>query len=187
MEKTKDLILTSAMKQFARYGFKKTSLDDIVRDVKISKGTIYIYFKNKEDLFRQSAEIVVNSMLSSLKANISPENNTKENIVSFTCGQIQFIRNYIAEEGSTIEIFKEVKENVHLLSTFRKRMAGLIQEILETGIERNFIKITSPHKTAVIIIQILEQFELRWTEMSRKDSDKEIHKLFELIFHGIEE
>ncbi len=51
MDDIKDLILDKAKERFERFGFKKTTMDGISRDCKISKRTIYEHFKCKEDLF----------------------------------------------------------------------------------------------------------------------------------------
>jgi len=51
MSDIKEDILNSAKKHFDRFGYKKTTLDDIARDMKISKKTIYEHFEDKEDLF----------------------------------------------------------------------------------------------------------------------------------------
>jgi AcrR family transcriptional regulator len=51
MSDVKEEILNSAKKHFDRFGYKKTTLDDIARDMKISKKTIYEHFEDKEDLF----------------------------------------------------------------------------------------------------------------------------------------
>jgi AcrR family transcriptional regulator len=47
----RNAILAAAEKRFAREGFHVTTLDDVAADVEISKATIYLYFKNKEELF----------------------------------------------------------------------------------------------------------------------------------------
>lgn len=51
MDDIKNLILDKAKDRFDRFGYKKTTMDEISRDCKISKKTIYEYFKDKEDLF----------------------------------------------------------------------------------------------------------------------------------------
>jgi AcrR family transcriptional regulator len=52
MEPCKEtLILEAANKVFLKYGFQKTSMDDIAREAMIGKGTIYYYFESKEDIF----------------------------------------------------------------------------------------------------------------------------------------
>jgi len=44
-------ILDGAKKLIARNGYYQTRVEDILREVKLGKGTFYLYFKNKEDLF----------------------------------------------------------------------------------------------------------------------------------------
>lgn len=44
-------ILDGAMRVFMRQGFDASSMNDITREAGVSKGTLYVYFKNKEDLF----------------------------------------------------------------------------------------------------------------------------------------
>lgn len=51
MDDLKELILDKAKERFDRFGYKKTTMDEISRDCKISKRTIYEQFNDKEDLF----------------------------------------------------------------------------------------------------------------------------------------
>ncbi len=44
-------IMDVAREHFARYGYKRTVIDEIVREVGIAKGTFYLYFKSKDQLF----------------------------------------------------------------------------------------------------------------------------------------
>jgi len=46
-----EIILDAADKIFKRYGYTKTTMDDIAHEAMIGKGTIYYYFKTKEDIF----------------------------------------------------------------------------------------------------------------------------------------
>lgn len=50
-EEKRALVLQSAMSCFAQKGYATTSIDDIVRQAKMSKGAIYNYFKSKEEIF----------------------------------------------------------------------------------------------------------------------------------------
>lgn len=47
----KQQIIKAAIKRFARHGINKTTLDEIARDLRIGKATIYHYFDSKETLF----------------------------------------------------------------------------------------------------------------------------------------
>lgn len=47
----RERILRAAMESFAQTGYDKTKMDDIAKRLGLSKGTLYLYFKSKEDLF----------------------------------------------------------------------------------------------------------------------------------------
>jgi TetR/AcrR family fatty acid metabolism transcriptional regulator len=68
-------ILEAARKRFRYYGFRKTTMQEIARDAGVAVGTLYLYFKDKDDLLvagteeyvtrhRQQAEVILASDLS---------------------------------------------------------------------------------------------------------------------------
>ena len=54
-------ILDAALRVFVRRGLHKTKLEEVAKEAGISKGTIYLYFKNKEELFVAAAHRVLPS------------------------------------------------------------------------------------------------------------------------------
>jgi AcrR family transcriptional regulator len=58
----RDAILSAALEEFAARGFAATRLDDVARRADVAKGTIYLYFRDKESLFQE----LVRTMLSPL-------------------------------------------------------------------------------------------------------------------------
>ncbi len=51
--KTKEVIVSVASKLFGRYGFYKTSMDEIAKVARKAKGSLYYHFESKEDLFKE--------------------------------------------------------------------------------------------------------------------------------------
>lgn len=45
-------ILAAAFRAFATYGFRRTAMDDIARAAGLSRTALYVYYRNKEDIFR---------------------------------------------------------------------------------------------------------------------------------------
>ena len=62
----REAILSAALEEFAASGFAATRLDDVARRAGVAKGTIYLYFRDKESLFQE----LVRAMLSPLVAAI---------------------------------------------------------------------------------------------------------------------
>ena len=50
-DKREQMILDVAKKHFEKFGYKRTVIDDIVREVGIAKGTFYLHFKSKQELY----------------------------------------------------------------------------------------------------------------------------------------
>jgi AcrR family transcriptional regulator len=49
----RQVILAAALAEFSARGFEATRLDDVAKRAKIAKGTIYLYFRDKESLFQE--------------------------------------------------------------------------------------------------------------------------------------
>ena len=56
MKSTKETILRESFKLFLAKGYDGTSVPDIERAAKITRGAIFHHFINKEDIFKQSAD-----------------------------------------------------------------------------------------------------------------------------------
>jgi AcrR family transcriptional regulator len=50
-EERKQLILDCSKKLFSTYGYYRTQISDITKEAQIARGTVYQYFKNKQDIF----------------------------------------------------------------------------------------------------------------------------------------
>lgn len=60
-------IIKAAQKRFVKHGLNKTTLDEIARDLRMGKASIYYYFKSKEDLFYQTIEWETSLLLEEIK------------------------------------------------------------------------------------------------------------------------
>ena len=67
IEDTRDKILSVANKLFSRFGFHKTSMDEIAKIARKAKGSLYYHFASKEELFKE----VVSKEIISLKNQLS--------------------------------------------------------------------------------------------------------------------
>jgi AcrR family transcriptional regulator len=61
-------IVDAALEVFAQKGFAAAKLDDIARRAGVSKGSLYLYFETKEDIFRAVARTAVASFLQALES-----------------------------------------------------------------------------------------------------------------------
>ena len=64
----REAILKAATAIFLRYGFKKTSMDDVAQAAGVSRQGLYLYFDTKDFLFREALQYLVSHMISTARS-----------------------------------------------------------------------------------------------------------------------
>jgi TetR/AcrR family transcriptional regulator, regulator of autoinduction and epiphytic fitness len=67
-ESRRAAILDAALRVFGQYGYRRTTMDDIAREAEIGKGSIYLSFASKEEVFRALSQRLVQRMLAGAEA-----------------------------------------------------------------------------------------------------------------------
>ncbi|HID55172.1 TPA: TetR/AcrR family transcriptional regulator, partial [Candidatus Poribacteria bacterium] len=79
-EERRRFIIERARELFARYGMKKTTMDDIASACGMGKASLYYYFKNKEDIFRAVIDLEFEMFKRKVEENLSKAKSPKEKI-----------------------------------------------------------------------------------------------------------
>jgi AcrR family transcriptional regulator len=80
----KQQILKAAEKRFSRHGLNKTTLNEIARDLRIGKATIYHYFATKEELYFKTIEWEIDLFIEELKPVFSNDQlHLKDKLVEY--------------------------------------------------------------------------------------------------------
>ncbi|PEQ90300.1 TetR family transcriptional regulator [Bacillus sp. AFS006103] len=74
------MIVEAATKSFSLFGYKATTMDQVAKLANVGKGTIYTFFKNKEELFEEIISSLVKEMMAEAEAVIEPELPFTENV-----------------------------------------------------------------------------------------------------------
>src|SRR3990172_3271986 len=64
----RDAILAAALEEFSARGFEATRLDDVARRAGVAKGTIYLYFCDKESLFQELIRTMLTPIVGTIEA-----------------------------------------------------------------------------------------------------------------------
>ena len=118
----REKIIKAAIDAFSKYGFDRTRMDDVAKTADLSKGTIYLHFKSKEDLFYAICE----NNLAEAKQQISTMFAKKEDLVSeierfydvFRKKKTTNERVFIAESARNAELRKALyKQRMNIFET----------------------------------------------------------------------
>jgi AcrR family transcriptional regulator len=70
-EKKRKMIMKAALKIFSQKGYSPAALDEVAREASIAKGTLYLYFQDKEDLFSSTILYVMENLAARIVDSIS--------------------------------------------------------------------------------------------------------------------
>jgi AcrR family transcriptional regulator len=87
----KECILSAAARAFARFGFKKASVDQIAKEAGVAKGTVYLAADTKEDLFYQAVHREVRAYTAELSKLIDPRVPADELLVQNTFAGLKYL------------------------------------------------------------------------------------------------
>lgn len=134
-------ILTLAKKKFERFGFHKTTVDEIAKDASISKRTLYQEFENKEkileELFMFEALSVRKAILNQINKIIEPAEKLQTfiRLALKYLDQNPFIVSVLHDESGFFKPF--LKEKPHIIET---GIEEIFVNILKEGVERGVFR-----------------------------------------------
>ncbi|MDW0194755.1 MAG: TetR/AcrR family transcriptional regulator [Nitrososphaeraceae archaeon] len=137
----KENIVNAALMTFSKYGYDRTRMDDVAEAAKVSKGRLYLYFKNKEELFYAISE----RNIAELKQQLSTLFAGKENLKS---SSENFYENFRSNNTTDLEkvffeIIAESSRNLKLrkmLYEQRIKIFDVVIEYLNSQMQRGLIK-----------------------------------------------
>jgi AcrR family transcriptional regulator len=80
-------LLDAAVLVFTRFGFRKTSMDDVARAAGVSRQGLYLLFSNKEELFRRALDHTLSSQLNAAIAVLSQSDKNLEERLIAACDE----------------------------------------------------------------------------------------------------
>ena len=79
-EATRQRIMRQAASEFARLGFDQANINAIAEQAGIGKGTIYLYFENKRDLFLEMLRSIAQAQLTVIRAALAQEGTLRQRL-----------------------------------------------------------------------------------------------------------
>jgi len=173
----KNEILDAARKFFFQKGYEQTSIQDIIDDLSIAKGTFYHYFTSKLDLLDQLIDRTTSEICSSLKPILNMDMNAIEKFN-------KLFRAATAIKMQKLDVFLVMlkvmfrDENTIIRVKMYRRMVEknkpLFSSIIEQGIKEGVFNAPYPDDTAELLMQMgagLNEMICRLFIREEKDSD----------------
>jgi AcrR family transcriptional regulator len=137
----RDEILNGARDLFERFGFKKTTMEDIARQIGKSKSALYYYYKTKEEIF----EAVILNEIEGSQALVAEAVKKEESATSKFRVLFTTLLEGVKQKANKFSIFKtDLYENHFLFDNIVKKrdsyIEELIKDVLILGISQREVK-----------------------------------------------
>lgn len=160
----KELIINAAIKVFARKGFFNAKVADVAKKAGVADGTIYLYFKNKDDLLISLFETKMEEILKRFSSLLQTSKTATQKIRHF----IRLYFNMIEEDQDLAEVFQvELRQSSKFLKYYHNQkfldFLNLIGNIILEGQNNGeFRQDISIHTTKLAIFGALDELARQW-------------------------
>jgi AcrR family transcriptional regulator len=180
-------IVDSATMYFSRYGFHKTTMDEIARHIHKAKGVLYYYFKSKEELFNE----VLKQELGHLKARLLKIINSDNNAITILTDYILTRFRLLNKAVNYHETLKaDFFEKYHFVKDVRQDFEDFEQAqltaIIQKGNEEGYIHVEHVGPTVDVALMIIRSIEIPlFLQDKYKAYEKTLHELILMITNSL--
>jgi len=186
-EEFRKKVIITAGEIFSHYGFKKTTMDEIAKALKMGKSSIYYYFSSKEEIFEAvvlyEANVLRNELTTAIKSVESP---------------VEKLRNYVFVRMKSFEklsnyynaIFDKNLDHFDFIETVRSRYdreeLAILRLLLYHGARKKVFNVKNSEYTALAVQTTLKGFEvpLFWKK-KEVNIEERLNATLDVLFNGI--
>jgi AcrR family transcriptional regulator len=187
-DEVREHLIQAARQVFMRYGFKKTALDDIAKEARKGKSTIYYYFKSKDEIFKAVIEAESEIRNQTIDEQVAAVSDPREKLRTYI-----FVRllSFKKVDNYYEAIKNDLLDNLYFINTLRIKHLDsevtFVKNLLLEGIEKGVYKIQNPELTARTIVTLLQGFEVPLIQKNLSDEEiqRSIDEMLNILFHGI--
>ncbi len=180
-------ILKIAREIFSKYGFKKTTLDDIANAVRKGKSSLYYYFNSKEDLFQavimKEVDILAHELEIVINRNTDPVDKLRDYILTklATFRNLANFYHAIENDVTAVGFIDEVKRK------YEQDEIRMIKRILIEGVRKNEFEIYDFNLAAIGITTAIKGLEMPLTAGNYGDLNLErsVDIILKILCYGI--
>jgi len=160
-EATRRRIIREAASEFARLGFDQANINTIAEQAGIGKGTIYLYFENKRELFLAMLRYIAQAQLAYVRVALATEGSVKQRLERLFLA----FAHLAAEDSDSFNVYMSALYGVN--RAFQAEATRLLRDyvavialMLEECQARGEIRVANIEATALMVLSLTESYVL---------------------------
>ncbi len=187
-EETRDTIIQIARNVFGKYGFQKTSMNQIANANRKGKSSLYYYFNSKEDVFKAVLQQEASMLKGQILASIAEYDDPKDKIRAYVHIRMDGFKNMLNlydairnEYLSHLPFIENARQN------YDQEEQNIIKSILDDGITRGFFAISDTAIASLAIVTAMKGLEFPFfvSDQTTDVIENQIEALLNILFYGL--
>jgi len=150
------VIIETAQRRFGLYGIEKTTMREIAGDLNMTKGSLYYYFPDKENLYKAVVDKEQSEFIKVLYNDLQNTDDPVEGIKRYVLNRLHYFKTMVNLSRLRAETFSEYKPLIaDSVMRFRENEMKIILEFLEKGKSKGIFHVDDPSETASLFLDLL--------------------------------
>jgi AcrR family transcriptional regulator len=188
-EARKDQILDAASEVFAEKGVHETRMDDIVEKSGLSKGSLYWYFKSKDEIVLHIFERIFSREFEELENMVDSSESAAERLIHFADRTSDDVKRMLRLIPLAYEFMGWAFRKKYVQEAFKlyiNKFMDILVPVIQQGIDSGEFRDINPQSTAITLGAIFEGTLLLWVyDNTLVDIEKHIHEGVVLLLEGM--
>jgi AcrR family transcriptional regulator len=163
MEK-KQQILQAAQLLFAQFGLKKVTTDDIAKEARVSKATLYKHYANKSEIFDDVVKREADQLMVSIREAVERESDTVAKLRAHLITRLAKVHEFVNFYRVTQESWGDYWPYIAgVRRDFLQAEKDLVKQILEQGMRLGDLRLRDVDLSAHVLVVALTSLEFQWS------------------------
>ena len=189
-ENIRDHIISIATHIFSKFGFRKTTIDDIAQKLGKGKSSIYYYFRSKEDIYQEVINREMNILTQEIRSHaLETEDHPTDKLRKYVLTRMHYLQELVN--------FNEALRNDYLINfAFVEKIRekhdeqehSMIRQILQEGVDREVFTLNDIEFAAMTFVTAMKGLELALfikNEYSMDQLTERLDEMLRIIFYGL--
>lgn len=182
-------ILEAAAKRFSIHGFHETKVEQIAEDAGVAKGTVYLYFKDKNSLLFEVARFNMKRYVERMREAISPYESARDKLHAYARHQVVHLPEMAKFHKVNFEHFHKLHKDDTMMAAFRedqKMVRNEVEAIIQYGIDHREFRAVDVTDAALIVSGSLHAYvNSAVLGLIEEKKDNQAEALIDLLLQGL--
>lgn len=189
-EHIKDNIVSIATHIFSKFGFKKTTIDDIAQKLGKGKSSIYYYFKSKEEIYKEVINREMNILTGDIhRMVIDTDEHPTSKLRNYVLIRMQYLQELVnfneALRNDYLQNFAFVEK---IREKYDRQEHSMIKQILQEGVDQDVFNLKDLDFAAMTFVTAMKGLELALfikNEYAMDELKERLDEMLRIIFYGL--